>query len=368
MVLLIPFTMMRSAWFQTHVVEFFPLPLGNFYAVWILLTLTGGALALAWLRNRLRLADAILFLVYAWGTLTVNRKMLSLSVLAPSILAGHAALFLKQAFPRFWRERREKLAGAILVAAMCAIVWFGFIHGDRFRFGFGVDERSTPVGAFRFIEENALPGEVWNEDAWGGAFLWYFWPERRDFVDNRLGVFNEAFFKEVYVPVRDGWENWEEILDRYGVKTLLMEFTEKPIGIQERAFRSPQWVLVYWDDLSLVYVRRCRETDSLVRRFGYQIVNPNSLIASMSDRVRLPGAIRELERAVATTPRSWRALNGLGVAYGMARRYREAAFMFRRALEVSPRFEGARSNLRIAERHLVGRGKEVRPTGSREGS
>jgi len=367
-VLLIPFTMLGSPWFQAHVSEFQPLPADNFPAVWALIGLTAATLALAWWRDRARASDALIFGVFAWGTLTVNRQMLPLSVIAPSILATHCAVLLRHNLPALHRPRAEAAAGAILVAGMAWITWSGFVQGERFRFGFGVDERTTPIGAFRFIEEHRLPGEVWNEDAWGGAFLWRFYPARRDFVDNRLDVFDEVFFRREYVPVRAAAAGWEGILDRYRVNTLLMEFTDRPIGIQEAAFRSPHWALVYWDDLSLVYVRVSPETAGVIRRFGYHVVNPNNLLAGLSDRTKLPEAIRELERAVAAAPRSWRALNGLGVAYGMAGRYREASFMFRRTLEVNPRFEGARANLQTAERHLDGGGQGPRATGSREGS
>jgi tetratricopeptide (TPR) repeat protein len=217
------------------------------------------------------------------------------------------------------------------------------------------------VGAFDFIEAHRLPGEVWNEDAWGGAFLWRFWPGRRDFVDNRLDVFDEAFFLREYVPVRSAAPGWEAILDRHGVNTLLMEITDRPIGIQEAAFRSPGWALVYWDDRAEVFVRVSPRTRDLVGRFGYRIVNPNNLLESLRRRDTLPRAIAELERAVAAAPRSWRALNGLGVAYGMAGRYVAASRMFQRAIAANPRADAARSNLETARRHLGSRGSSDGP-------
>jgi hypothetical protein len=355
-VLLISFDMFRSLWFQTHVAEFQPLPPGNFGAVWALLGLTALALAIAWARNRARASDALVFGVFAWGTITVNRQMLPLSVLAPSILATHLALVADRTLAPATRAALRTAAGLALAAAMAYGAWTGFVGGDRFRFGFGFDERTHPLGAYRFIEANALPGEVWNEDAWGGSFLWHFWPRRRDFVDNRLEVFDEAFFRKVYVPVRGAQAGWERTLDRYGVNTLLMQMTDKPIGIQGAAFRSPRWALVYWDDRAAVYVRRTPATEALVARHGYRVVNPNDLIASLSRPAALPAAVVELERAVAAAPRAARPLNALGVAYGMSRRYADASTMFERALAVDPNFDAARTNLQTARRHLRSHG------------
>ncbi len=360
-VLLIPLTMMRSRWFQSHVAEFQHLPVDNFPAVWALLGLTALALALAWARDRARAGDALVFIAFAWATLTVNRQMLPLSVIAPPILAGHLALLLRRDLPTLGRRRVGVAAGALLVAAMVWIAWMGFVKGDCFRFGFGIDERATPVSALDFIEAHRLPGEVWNEDAWGGAFLWRFWPGRRDFVDNRLDVFDEEFFLREYVPVRAAAPGWEAILQRHGVSTLLMEITDRPIGIQEAAFRSPAWALVYWDDRAEVFVRVSPETRDLVGSYGYRVVNPINLLASLRHRATLPRAIAELERAVAVAPRSWRALNGLGVAYGMAGRYAAASAMFERAIVVDPRSDAARANLEMARRHLGGSGVGPRP-------
>lgn len=350
--LLIPLTMVESPWFLAHVSEFRPLALGNFFAAWALIVLTAGAILLAFLRRRARASDAIVFVVFAGSAMAVNRNLLPLAVIAPPILAFHVRAIAGPG----WRKRRMgRLAPLALAGAMALVVWFGFVDGERFRFGVGIDTRSTPLGAFSFIEENDLPGEVWNEDAWGGAFLWRFWPRRRNFVDNRLGVFDEAFFREIYVPVRDGKPGWEAILDRYGVNTLLMEITDEPIGIQGGAFNSPRWALLYWDDRSMIFVRRSAARKQLLHRFEYRVVNPTDLKASFSAPDALPRAIRELERAVGDTGGSWRSINGLGVAYGRAGRYADASRMFRKALALYPRSQSTRANLAVAERRLAER-------------
>ncbi len=367
-VLLVPLTMARSAWFRAHVSEFTPLPFDNFHAVWVLIVLTAGALLLAMIRGRLRLLDAAVFGLFAGSALSVNRNMLPLAVIGPPILARYVRALIADGWGGWLGDLTRRLAAPALVIGMACVAWFGFVEGERFRFGFGIDARSTPLGAFRFIDENRLPGEVWNEDAWGGAFLWHFWPHRRDFVDNRLGVFNEAFFREIYIPVRDGQEGWESVLDRYGVNTLLMEMAEKPIGIQERAFRSPRWALLYWDDTSMVYVRRSAARKELLQRFEYRVVDPTDLLARLAVAATRPQAIAELERAVDESGRSWRSLNGLGVAYGIAGRYADASAVFHEALALYPRSTATLENLAVAERRLAGKAEEDKRGTRGEGS
>ena len=98
--------------------------------------------------------------------------------------------------------------------------------------------------------------------------------------------------------MREARPGWRGILERYAVNTLLMELNEKPIGIQQAAFHSPLWALVYWDDRSLVYVRRSAAPEELLHRFEYRIVNPNDLLPSLGRRATLMAAIAELERAL----------------------------------------------------------------------
>ena len=181
-------------------------------------------------------------------------------------------------------------------------------------------------------------------------------------------MFNEAFFKEIYIPIRDGQEGWEALLDRYGVNTLLMEMAEKPIGIQGLAFQSPRWALLYWDDTSMVYVRRSAARKELLQRFEYQVVDPTDLLAGIAVPATRPQAIAELERAVDESGRSWRSLNGLGVVYGMAGRYADASAVFHEALALYPRSPATLANLAVAERRLAGKAGEDKRGAGGEGS
>ena len=60
------------------------------------------------------------------------------------------------------------------------------------------------------------------------------------------------------------------------------------------------------------------------------------------------GSIEDCRETLARNPRHFGALSGQGLCYLALGRSREAAAMFRRALAVHPRLEGARHNLAAA--------------------
>jgi len=60
------------------------------------------------------------------------------------------------------------------------------------------------------------------------------------------------------------------------------------------------------------------------------------------------GSIADCEETLRRNPNHFGALSGQGLCYMAIGRHREAASMFRRALVVHPRLQGARHNLNVA--------------------
>ena len=135
-----------------------------------------------------------------------------------------------------------------------------------------------PVKAYRFLEFARLPGEVFHPDQFGGSFIWYFYPKRKNFVDGRVEVFGEAFWQNDYFRILGCGPGWEDLLRRYNVNTLLLR--------QGTAYGSDRinallptmndWALVYFDDEAVIYVRRSAVGDELLeRRLELRFVDPS---------------------------------------------------------------------------------------------
>ncbi|MGH9390618.1 MAG: tetratricopeptide repeat protein, partial [Vicinamibacteria bacterium] len=233
----------------------------------------------------------------------------------------------------------------IVAAAVCAFAASLFVLADeagafggrRSRpFGFEINRAFYPIGAYRFLDSVNPPGEVFNEDAWGGSFIWAFYPRRKAFIDNRLEVYGEDFYRDVYWPIQRAEPGWEERLDSYGVNVLLLQIPVGPERLAQAALQSPSWDLVYWDDEAMVFLRKSLENHAAIARYVYQDVNPISFEPARGDRNRLLRQSRELDRSLREAPASIAAHNFLAIVRAELGDYEQSEALLRKALALDP--------------------------------
>jgi hypothetical protein len=58
-----------------------------------------------------------------------------------------------------------------------------------------------------------------------------------------------------YVILSEGLCNWEELVERYGIHTLMLE-PENQAGLIHAARNSPAWEEVYQDEYTVILTRR----------------------------------------------------------------------------------------------------------------
>jgi len=252
-----------------------------------------------WLRTTL--FDLFVAAGFAALVLRHQRIAYEFAMVAGFVLARWSA-------PVFARLTSRRFASCLVVSAALAMgAGAMFLQFSNARFGLGLDDRYYPQGLFRFVREHKLPGEVYVSDGWGGQWLWEFYPERRVFYDNRLEAYSFEFFRDQYQSIRYGEEGWQEKLDSFGVKALMLRYTtlrEREFqnfqpNVRDLAFLSPRWKLVHWDDLGMIFVSAAAE-GACADCAHYSHFNPDAFDAR-------PGAAdedvtRELERAWAEMP------------------------------------------------------------------
>jgi hypothetical protein len=120
--------------------------------------------------------------------------------------------------------------------------------------GLGTDKdpwRDVPLVEARLVEARALPDRVANLYHWGG-YLDYAWNGRRKvFVDGRNQLFENGAFEAASQLGR--LENWQAILDRYGINTVLWE---RGSALDAALLVSGEWLEVHRGRIAVLYVRR----------------------------------------------------------------------------------------------------------------
>lgn len=127
-----------------------------------------------------------------------------------------------------------------------------------------------PRRAAEFIHDQNLPGEVFNTYSEGGYILWALGPERRDYIDGQETPFGSLLQHEADMrsaPLDS--EAWQKEADRYGINTIIFPLTMDEVSLARlnSDCRSRQWRPVYFDEVSIILVRRTPATEDLIRRF-----------------------------------------------------------------------------------------------------
>lgn len=107
-----------------------------------------------------------------------------------------------------------------------------------------------PIGAVKYIRENSVPGNMFNEYNWGGFLIWQL-PEKKVFIDGRMPswrVDSFSIFEEFNNTVRYN-EGWEKTLEKYNIGFAVLYGN----WLNDAAFSKIGWKKVYSDNLASVY-------------------------------------------------------------------------------------------------------------------
>jgi hypothetical protein len=222
--------------------------------IWLLL-LTFGAVGVS--RKRLALTDFLLAAGFAYMALLAWRNVALFALVAPPVLARHAAPVLAALGRRFGfrgvsdappTRMQGLLNWALLAVLLLAVVIKASLNfpasANRAEF-----RKTVPVDAVEFIKRQHPPGRLFNSYNWGGYLLWET-PAYPVFIDGRTDLYDDEVTGEWLRVVR-AETGWQEVLDRWNVRTILLEPGMPVVGHLQGA----GWQLLYQDEMAVVYGR-----------------------------------------------------------------------------------------------------------------
>ena len=369
--LLYPLRLTSSKAFMQDIGEWAAPALNGLYApFWLYLAI--GLAVVAATGRRLGLSDGVLLLVFGSMALGAVRHVFFFTVVAAPIFAKHLTVLVRAARER-WPVLGWPAAGRLAACVPAvAVVVFGarFVLDDwTFPFGFGLREDFIPRGAVDFMEAHGVPNNVCNAYQWGGYLSWRAYPRRQIYIDGRCLVYGEKLYLEWKRAVR-AEPGWEGILRDRGVNALLLAH-DLPLPL----LASHEWYCVYWDDISVVFVRDGDATRPLIERFDCKLTLPSQFETHWSDPGQRVALVRALEQKVARQPdcvtarvllARGRGLSGepTAAAKGLAEARRlsphsatvlaELAYWLGAAKQPEAARDTYRALLRITPRHAVG--------------
>lgn len=284
--------------------------------------------------RRLSLISIFMVIPFIHLSFTALRFIFLFAVVAGPVIIRNMSSFLSM--PEIDRFLGRK--AVIAVAAFWLVIYTGLsvanvspFGNDDKEFGFGVNYDNIPEGALKYMDEKGIEGRVFNQFHWGGYMSWRDFPKRSAFIDGR-GLLSPDLLEKTG-KARSNELVLSELEKKYGFVSVLVEFqlmeekTNEVITERDLGLAGNEWALVYWDDISLVYVKRGGKYDSVIRDDEYRFVKPAngeySLRGKLQNKDSRDLIIAELKRNINKTHSS-RAYALLGFVYNETGLYREA--------------------------------------------
>lgn len=212
-----------------------------------------------------------------------------------------------------WLQRNERLLlrGCVVAALLAAAAFARGIQG-------GIDRSATYFadGAFDFIASERIQGPFYNDYPFGSSWLWRFKGSPPVFIDGRISIVDgyDSLVNQIAEAQRSP-KDWEAFLTRYGAAAALVRYpfpSHADVPSMFRAFfPRNHWALVYWDDLSLLFLRRDPANKSVIQQWEFRAIDPDVTLERfrsqwIEKRTDRRGLKRDLLRNRELHPDSWR--------------------------------------------------------------
>jgi len=223
------------------------------------LVFAAGVLSFMWLglrRSRPQVVEGLLAVCFTLQALVSARQIpVCALVLAPllAVVLGERFAWARP-LPRP-RLPRQLIALNWMLLLLLIVAGAVFAAGPRvapkLQLGWEPKAGSMPAAGVQFIEQNRLPDPLFNEQGWGGYLIYRWYPARKVFIDGRIDMYGTQIVNE-YLQVATIKPEWRDVLDRYGVQTVL---TAKSSALSV-LLTAAGWERVFTGEVEEVFVRQ----------------------------------------------------------------------------------------------------------------
>lgn len=298
----------------------------------IFLVFAFAGIALAWRQRVLRLAYVCPTVGLTYFAFKWVRALGELGAVGVPLSAATWAGLRLRPFPT------RPVAWILGLGLLCGL---GYELTRPEHFDLSLSPRIYPIGAVRYLEQHPAPGALFCSNQFGGYLIFR---HQKPYFHSVMSAIPDSVIAD-YMKLRDDPSELGAMVQRYGLGGFLLhyEYFDNSRPLIEALQRSPDWSLVYFDDVCVLY---------LPSRLGlpaYSSINPALPLG--------PNAGPELQRFTAEHPevaRGW-----LLTAQEAARRGDVAAELqaYDRVLKLAPDHVLAllgRARLRFASRDVAG--------------
>ncbi|MDP3142607.1 MAG: tetratricopeptide repeat protein, partial [Candidatus Omnitrophota bacterium] len=210
----------------------------------------------------------------------------------------------------------------------------------------GISTRDYPSQAADFILKNKIKGNVFNDFNSGAYLIGRCFPQVKVYIDGRTEMYGPEFFESYRKVLSEDSKPFEEIAKKYNIKSVFLSGVYHPVtgNLLQYLYKSKSWKLVYFDPVSVIFLKDVPENKSLIEKFNINLAywkppevdlkklgsstaypDPNIRRASVLESLNLDDAvIREAQVALKIMPNCGSAYKFLGNIYKKRHAYEKA--------------------------------------------
>lgn len=357
---------------------FAPSDYHNFSVTVFVVVLCVATLILLANARKLYLADVFIVVGLAILSVKYKREIALFAVFCAMILPYYLDNLIS--YCRHYFEDKPSVIRGIAfgqVASMVVLIGFSlyFIHDvttDKFYvqdnrtrvFGMGLSENQFPIHAADFIAANNLKGNMFNDYNTGEYLNWSLYPTQKTFVD--AYTFSKSSLN-YYQKIMSGDISYNEVAKQYHINYFVLNHTSyDTASLISMLYTDKAWRLVYFDELSVIFVANTHENQALINTYGIDIntarnYDPGQL-PTYKDPVNFPygfisrglllnniGLVKaanyEFQKAISLGTYDSQAYSGLGVTDAQLGQNNPAHQAFQKAISMAPNYAPNRYNL-----------------------
>jgi tetratricopeptide (TPR) repeat protein len=132
----------------------------------------------------------------------------------------------------------------------------------------GIESNRFPQKAADFVLENGIPSNMFNDFNSGAYLIGRAYPKRKVFIDGRTELYGPDFFSR-YADILDGdVAGFNQAVDKYKIGAAFFNMDAVRVRkIITVIYKNPQWKLVFFDDISAVFLKDIPSNQATIKKF-----------------------------------------------------------------------------------------------------
>ncbi|MCA9408002.1 MAG: hypothetical protein KC733_04895 [Candidatus Omnitrophica bacterium] len=225
--------------------------------------------------RRIELGSLFLWIIFLVFSLNALRNIVFFAVIAYlTILINFEKILSAKQESTKRQSQLFIIAHAIIILILFSyfnkIVFNGYYDFEtmtrKSEYG-GISLRNYPTKAVKFLQENKVAGNFYNDFNSGAYLLGQVFPSIKVFIDGRTEVYGAEFFTE-YKRILDGnYQLFQKAADKYQLTGVFLNLmlNDPPGRLIQSLSQDPQWHLVYFDYDAVIFLKDVEWNYALIK-------------------------------------------------------------------------------------------------------